>query len=561
MITHKSPISGVATFGNKYIATAGYDNIVILWDAQTQESIARGCHDHLVNQCTFSHDGKYLATSSSDYSARIWSVPDMKLVSVITHHIDDVEGLSFHSDKPIIATSSRDKTICISDLNGNLLIKLVGHKADVISVEWVKGTDILISSSDDGTVRYWDTKTGNVLNTLSFDDVETDTIAITKEGVIFAGNDNGEIVLIKDGKPLSKTIAHKAGIKRLIYSDELKKLISLSYDRTFKVWKYANNSIELEFSHSYETIVWARSCAVLNNDEIIFGTFGDRYAIFNLSLKKWFTEKIKQTNGVNSVIENNNIYWIGDSGILYINNQKAKELGSLCNFLIEYEGNIITGGQTGEVFDALTGEVLYQHNSPINCATKFRVDNKQFLIIGAYTGEGVVIEISKNKPILKTIIKLHNNAIKGISASDSLIFSVCATGAAAFHSTKNFKCIRYINEAHSKIANGCTFIKENKFASISRDLKLRIWENDNLEEIDTYHKNSIKCIASNNDGEYLALGDYFGSCSIYDINNKTFIKHLKVSDHGISSLTFDKTQSKFLASSYNGTINEIKLGK
>jgi len=559
MITHKSPISGIATFNNQYIATAGYDNIVILWNAVTGESIARGCHDHLVNQCVFSADGNFLATSSSDYSARIWSVPEMKLMSIINHHSDDVEGLSFHDEKPIFATSSRDKTICVSDLDGNLIIKLEGHEADVISVEWIKGTDVLVSSSDDGTVRYWDTKTGAILKTLSFDDVETDTIAITKEGIIFAGNDDGEIVLIKDGEIISKTFAHKAGIKRLIYSDEIKKIISLSYDRTFKIWNFENEIFTLESIHSYETIVWARSCAFLNSEIIVFGTFGDKYATFNLAKKEWDIN-INQTSGINSVLTyNGKVYTIGDSGILYVDGMKSANMGSLCNFLVEFEGNIITGGQTGQIFNALTGEQIYQHNSPLNCATIFESKNIKKIVIGAYTGEGIVLNMNGKKPSFEQVVKLHNNAIKGISASKEIIYSVCATGAAAFHSTDDFSCIRYFNDAHSKIANGCTFIDQNSFASISRDLKLRIINQDEILIIPTAHTNSIKCITSNKNGDLLALGDYNGSCSVYDIKSKKFIKHSKISDFGISSLTFDEIGNKFLASSYNGKVLDISF--
>ena len=32
MIRHLGPISGIAAFGGKFVATAGYDNQVILWD-------------------------------------------------------------------------------------------------------------------------------------------------------------------------------------------------------------------------------------------------------------------------------------------------------------------------------------------------------------------------------------------------------------------------------------------------------------------------------------------------------------------------------------------------
>ena len=68
---HSGPIAGVAAQG-PWVATAGYDNRLILWDAVTRLPVARSTHDHLVNACDFSHDGRYLVSASSDYSARIW---------------------------------------------------------------------------------------------------------------------------------------------------------------------------------------------------------------------------------------------------------------------------------------------------------------------------------------------------------------------------------------------------------------------------------------------------------------------------------------------------------
>jgi len=53
---HTAPISSVATWGS-YVATGGYDNRVILWNATTRKALAQGWHDHLVNHCAFSSNG------------------------------------------------------------------------------------------------------------------------------------------------------------------------------------------------------------------------------------------------------------------------------------------------------------------------------------------------------------------------------------------------------------------------------------------------------------------------------------------------------------------------
>ena len=117
---HISPQSGIAT-SNNYIATAGYDNKVILWDKKTHRSKAIGHHDHIVNQVKFSSCGKFLASSSSDYSVRIWEVPTMRLVGVCNEHLDDAEGIDFHPSEELIATTSRDGKIRVFNYKGHLL--------------------------------------------------------------------------------------------------------------------------------------------------------------------------------------------------------------------------------------------------------------------------------------------------------------------------------------------------------------------------------------------------------------------------------------------------------
>lgn len=99
MIQHRGPISGIAAWQDTYVATAGYDNQVICWDQRTGQALSRSVHDHLANQCVFSPDGRHLLTSSSDYTARLWTVPDLRLVAVFADQADDVEMSVFHPSR------------------------------------------------------------------------------------------------------------------------------------------------------------------------------------------------------------------------------------------------------------------------------------------------------------------------------------------------------------------------------------------------------------------------------------------------------------------------------
>lgn len=558
---HYGPISGITAYQDKYVATAGYDNLVVLWDGGTKTPIHRSYHDHLANQCAFSPDGKYLVSASSDYTARLWEVPTMRLQAVLTGHSDDVEMAAFNPKGDLIATCSRDRTIKIFGLDGTIRSTLQGHEADVISVTWESNSGYLISSSDDGTVRRWNAQTGKLIETIDLNGVETDTIVIAQSGVIFAGDDGGKINVISSTS-ISYIPAHNAGIKRLIYNEAKRLLVSLSYDRKLMIWSVSPEaSLTKICTADLPSVVWPRSCAFFSDTKLVFGTFGSTFATYDYSANVWDVNGIEPDISLNAVAyAHDKTYTVGDAGIVFCDGQPIAELGSLCNFLLPFSDTVLTSGQLGIVFNAVNGKTIYQHHSPLNCGATFIKDGIPHAIIGAYTGEGLIFQKNDDGEInFVATIQLHNNAVKGVSAAGERIFSVCATGAAAFHSISDFECISRIENAHDRIANGCIAIGANCFASISRDLKLRLWNGNQVEIFATPHKNSIKCITSSPDSAYIATGNYTGTVAIFDVLQKTWVCVVRPTAAGISSITIDAKPNTFIASSYDGKLYVISV--
>ncbi len=558
MIEHKAPISGIAASGDMFVATAGYDNQVILWDARRKTPLARSFHDHLANQAAFSACGRYLVTASSDRTARVWNVPEMTLRSVLGHHQDDVEMAVFHPTKALVATASRDHRVRVFTLDGELVRTFEGHTADVISVEWTGDGDQLCSSSDDGTVRRWSLASGKESGAFDMKGVETDTLVMAPDGAIYAGNDDGEIIMILGS--LQRTFAaHEAGIKRLVLDPKGRALVSVSYDRTLKVWDLeAGGNPRLRLTTSLPAILWPRSCAFQGADRLVLGTFGSSYAVFDCRTELWNLDGIATTGGVNAVaFTGEDVYAVGDSGTCLKNGRPHLELGSLCNFLTPFGGAVLSGGQMGVVFDAVTGRRLYEHHSPLNCAAVFMRDGKPTAVVGTYTGEGLIFSLdAAGVPALERIVALHANAVKSLACSGDLIFSVSATGAAAFHSTRDLSPVLAVARAHEKIANGCTALPDGRFASVSRDLKLRLWERPqngraDAKIIDTPHAHSIKCTAASANG-LVATGSYGGRVSVYDPRSESWTFDERLTAAGISSLC--ARGDGFLASSYDGEV-------
>jgi toxoflavin biosynthesis protein ToxC len=559
MLKHTGPISGVATCGDQFVATAGYDNRVILWNGATGAPLARGFHDHLANQCQFSPCGKYLLSASSDYSARLWSVPDMRLLSVFGDHRDDVEMAIFIDDGKGVATCSRDHTLRTFDLSGRLLKVFEGHTADVISAAWDTSSRTLLSSSDDGTLRRWDVESGLLLETIDLDQVETDTVAVTERGGVFAGNDQGEIICV--APHFQRVKAHAAGIKRLVYSSAAGLLVSMSYDRQAALWSIDDRAQLREVGRTeIPSIVWARSCAFLGTSQVITASFGSTYASFDLRTSLWDSSRIESSTSLNAVrLVDDSIYSVGDAGIVYRDGRQLSSAGSLCNFLVPFAGRVLTGGQMGRLFDASTGRVLHQHRSPLNCGATFERNGQEHLIVGTYTGEGLVFRMDGDNLSLNATLALGENAIKGVACSDAFIFSVCANASISWFSIPDFQCVKRLANAHDRIINGCATMGSNLFASISRDLTLRVWQDGVASVFPSPHRNSIKCIAASSDGRYIATASYGGTIAIFDIETRKWIVVTRVSAAGISCITTGARNGEFLASSYDGRIHHVMV--
>jgi toxoflavin biosynthesis protein ToxC len=559
VIEHASPISGISAYRDQYVATAGYDNQVILWDQRTARSLTRAVHDHLANQCTFSPDGSMLVTSSSDYTARLWTVPDLRLRAVLNDQDDDVEMSVFHPVKELIATASRDHKLRVYDYQGNLIRRFTGHTADVISVEWAGDADELITSSDDGTVKRWSLASGELVADIDLGGVETDTIAISPDGTLYAGNDDGEIVVIRQDRA-EDVPAHASGVKRLVLNGERNLLVSLSYDRSMLLWSTAEGGLRQVHRAEIPDDVWPRSCAFAGGSTIVFGTFGASYRTYDYGQHEWLDATVHATGGINAVaVSQGHVFTVGDAGIVRRDDAELTRIGSLCNFLTPASSLIVTGGQLGKAADALTGRVLHQHRSPLNCGARFFRDGVEHVVLGAYTGEGLVFEVLPDGGLRHVAeVQLHQNAVKGIAVSGDYIFSVCADTSVAWHSVRTLEPLRKLPNAHDRIANGCVGLGDGYVASVGRDLKLRLWSPDfTARVVETSHPNSIKCISASTSGQLIASGSYHGHVKVYDRARDAWIAEERPTTAGISSLAYDANREIFLASSYDGKVYEI----
>ncbi len=562
---HSAPISGISSYSGKFIITAGYDNRLILWD-DNFNVLATAEHEHLVNQAVFSPCGEYIASCSSDYSVRLWNKRDLSEVIKFTAHEDDVEMVKFSPSGKLLASCSRDTTVAIYDLEkSQLLFKLIGHEADVLSVDWVNEY-VILTCGDDSTVRYWDIRQQKEISKLYFDGIETDTLAIISSEVIAAGNDDGVINILVNGNVSQTVKAHDSGVKRLVYNPATSQLISISYDRNMAFWMFLDGEVTFSHEVALPAYVWPRSCCFIRNDLIGFGTFTSHYTAYDMNEHTWKNANFEWSRSLNALaVSEGDTYVIGDAGSLIKNGQSLVTVNSLCNFvLLKKEDNVgnklYFGGQEGKVWrfceQSKQLSVLFEHVAPLNCAVLYQ---NNYLMVGDYNGQIMIFNLANQRLECLSIFK---HAIKSLSLDNETLFTVSADAKAAFVDMKTLH-INNLGVCHDKIANGCAAIS-GAYYSVSRDLFIRRFSHFDIDfTLKSVHKNSIKCIATCDNGEFIATGSYAGEVAVYQCEplGLTLVEAFRPTRWGISALAYDVNNHRFVASSYDGNIYPINKSK
>ena len=104
----------------------------------------------------FCPDGSCVVTTSSDDTARLWSVSGRELVT-FRGHTAEVGAASFSRDGRLVITESEDGSARVwARRSGALLAVLRGHKSAIAGAHFLGGNAGILTTSSDGTGLVWD---------------------------------------------------------------------------------------------------------------------------------------------------------------------------------------------------------------------------------------------------------------------------------------------------------------------------------------------------------------------------------------------------------------------
>ncbi|KAJ6260368.1 hypothetical protein Dda_4594 [Drechslerella dactyloides] len=287
------------------MCTAGYDHTIRFWEALSGICSRTIQHaDSQVNRLCISPDKRFLA-AAGHLNVKLYDIKSTNPAPVLSFegHTNNVTGVGFHCEGKWMVTSSEDGTVKIWDTRTASVQRNYSHGSPVNDVVIHPNQGELISCDQAGNVRIWDLGENKCTHQLiPEDDVPVRSVTVATDGsMLVAGNNTGNCYVwrmiqnrdLTSLVPVTKFQAHTKYITRVLLSPDVRHLATCSADHTAKIWSVDPQQFSLETTlHGHQRWVW--DCAFSADSAYLVTACSDHFArLWELSTQSI----IRQYNG------------------------------------------------------------------------------------------------------------------------------------------------------------------------------------------------------------------------------------------------------------------------
>lgn len=210
-----------------------------------------------VNRLCITPDKKYLAAAGR-HVVRLYDIKSSNPNAIMTFegHTNNITGVAFHCEGKWMVTSSEDCTVRVWDTRSGLIQRQYTHDHPVNDVVIHPNQGELVSADRGGVIMIWDLGDDKCTHQLiPEDDVPISSVSIASDGsLLAAGNNKGDVFIWRMYQNHDSTTlqpcrvfnAHKTYLTRLLLSPDIKLLATCSADHTVRIWNIDMNEDSLE---------------------------------------------------------------------------------------------------------------------------------------------------------------------------------------------------------------------------------------------------------------------------------------------------------------------------
>jgi len=142
------------------VASCGRDMVARIWDMRSKANVMTlSGHKNTVADVKCQDVMPEVVTASHDCTIRLWDLAANKTRAVLTNHKKSIRSIAMHPTEYTFASGAPDNIKKWKFPDGDFLQNLSGHNAIVNSLA-VNSDNVLVSGADNGTMNFWDWRTG-----------------------------------------------------------------------------------------------------------------------------------------------------------------------------------------------------------------------------------------------------------------------------------------------------------------------------------------------------------------------------------------------------------------
>ncbi|XP_029213127.1 pleiotropic regulator 1-like [Acropora millepora] len=253
---HISTVRGLAVSSRQpYLFSCGEDKQVKCWDLEYNK-VVRHYHGHLsaIYSLDLHPTIDVLFTCGRDATTRVWDMRTKACIHTLTGHTSTVAVVRSQAAEPQVITGSHDCTIRLWDLAaGKSKVTLTNHKKSIRALV-LHPTQFSFASASPDNIKQWKFPDGNFLQNLIGHNSIVNCMAVNSDDVLVSGGDNGTMHFWdwKTGYNFQRSQASvqpgsldsEAGIFAMTFDLSSSRLITCEADKTIKIYKEDDTASE-----------------------------------------------------------------------------------------------------------------------------------------------------------------------------------------------------------------------------------------------------------------------------------------------------------------------------
>jgi pleiotropic regulator 1 len=222
------------------LITAGRDAVARVWDMRTKTQLhVLSGHEHTVSSVLTASTHPQVITGSHDCTIKLWDLAAGKCFTTLTHHRKAIRGLAHAApglNERTFVSAAADGIRKFQGKDGKFLHKIMNpqpqpqmrQQINILNAIAVQDDGVMVSGGDDGSLDFWDYKTGYRFQRLQ-SQVQPGSLASSENGIL-----------------------------ALDFDVTGTRLISGEADKSIKIWNPVDVDEASELSHPVDMKAWRK---------------------------------------------------------------------------------------------------------------------------------------------------------------------------------------------------------------------------------------------------------------------------------------------------------------